>query len=343
MGTLSIGMRAMVLADVGRLPELREVPVPRPRRFEVVVRVGACGVGLTVRDKLRRIDESQLPRIPGHEIVGRAAAVGEDVSGIAPGDRVITYYYVSCGECRMCISGEESLCSEHPARVGEHLDGGFAEYVCLPASAVMRLEPASESLPDSDLTVACDALATSLHLIRRAEVVAGTRMLVVGAAGGVGIHLVQLARALGADVVGVDLGIDKVEALNSLGVEALDAARVDWTASRRSTIDVAVDFVGDDDSLTSAYRTLAPKGTLVRMVTYRPVSLADIVQDIGAEERSIIGSKYCNRAELAEAVDLIVDGTIRPVVGAVRPLEQINELFDLIDGRQLIGRAAVTC
>lgn len=335
-------MQAMVLAEPGGRPELRTVAVPRPSGTEAIVAVAACGVGSTVADKLDRISEADLPRIPGHELVGTVVATGPDATTVTVGDRVVAYYYLHCGSCDRCRAGRQQFCRKDSRRIGEHLDGGFAPFVALPESNLVPVPYTSAVLPDVAATVACDALATPVHVCRRAEVAEGSRVLVVGAAGGVGMHLVQLAATLGAEVWGVDVGAAKQAALEDLGVHALDAERTDWARTVTGDMDVAVDFVGTDDSLAGAYGALTEGGILLRMVSYRPVSLSGIAQRLGAGERRFTGSTYCGRAEIGEALDLLGQHRIAPVVNAVTPLAELGELFTLLDEKALVGRAAVT-
>lgn len=122
-------MRAMVLDEPGRSLRLAELPVPEPRRGQVLIRVKACGV---CRTDLHIVDgelkEPKLPLVPGHQIVGRVVSVGEQVKGFVAGMRVgVPWLGFSCGRCKYCLSRRENLCDE--ARfTGYHIDGGFAEY-----------------------------------------------------------------------------------------------------------------------------------------------------------------------------------------------------------------------
>lgn len=331
-------MQAMVLREPGELPEMAEVPVPVPGPGEVRVEVGACGFGLTVRDKFRRIDAGQLPRIPGHELVGRVTDGGAGTS-LRPGQRVAAYYYRYCGRCRRCAEGRQSLCAHSAGRIGEHVDGGLAQVVVLPEANLVPV--ADEELSDVALTVACDALATPVHIINRSCLRSGDRILIVGAAGGVGIHLVQLACRHGAEVVAVDLGDEKLAALHDLGVETVDGANPRWATGFDDGMDVAVDFVGTDATLTAAYGTLQAGGTLFRMVSYRGVTLAGLSPSLGVGERSVTGSRYCGVDELATAIDLLSSGTIRPVVNEIRPLHDLEELCEQLDRGAVVGRAAL--
>ncbi len=129
-------MKAMVINQISRLAdnprplEPVELPVPRPGRGEILVRVSACGVCHTELDEIEgRTPPPQLPVIPGHEVVGKVAENGPDSSRFKPGDRVgVGWIYSSCGRCDYCRSGRENLCPEFRA-TGRDANGGYAEYM----------------------------------------------------------------------------------------------------------------------------------------------------------------------------------------------------------------------
>ena len=120
--------------------ESYEVPGPGPG--EALVRVEACSIGLTVLNCIRgdlANDPNLLPRVPGHELVGRVEAVGTGVASPAPDQRVMAYFYLACGVCYACRSGRDSLCQNLAGWVGIHRDGGYASYTVLPAQNLLPL------------------------------------------------------------------------------------------------------------------------------------------------------------------------------------------------------------
>ena len=131
-------MKAMVLREQGGPLHLEDVPVPEPGRGEALVRVRACGLGLTLVWNLkgrgfgRGSIPDKVPRIIGHEIAGDVVKVGPNVSAFHSGDRINVYFYLTCGNCRWCNVGREDLCDNHAGYVGRQIDGGLAEYVVLP-------------------------------------------------------------------------------------------------------------------------------------------------------------------------------------------------------------------
>src|SRR5207244_3205626 len=137
-----------------------------------------------------------LPRVPGHEITGVVAEVGRDVTAVRPGDRVMAFFYLTCGRCEVCRAGRDALCRDHRGNVGVHRDGGYAEFVVLPEANVL---PLPDNVPFIEGTAIPDAIATPYHVCAaRARVHARDRAVVVGAGAGARTHLLHMMRDLGA-------------------------------------------------------------------------------------------------------------------------------------------------
>lgn len=323
----------------------QELPTPMPGPGEVLVHVEACGVGLTVLNYMEgrsRVHGEKLPRVPGHEFVGTVVACGPGQDSALVGQRVMAYFYLSCGACDFCRLAHEPLCRHLRGQVGVATDGGFAEYAVLPAFNVLPVPPSLESVP---ATAIPDAIATPVHVCRRARVGPQDTVLVVGAAGGVGIHMVQVAQVFGARVVGVDRGADKLTALRSMGFQAVDATEDGWAARSREAaggeVTVVVDLVGSRETLEACLDLLAPRGRLVVLTTFRDVIFSASPARLVAGEVEILGSRYASRWEVQEAARLVHQGRVRPVVSEVRPLEGVGELTTKLRQGTLLGRAAV--
>ena len=202
----------------GTQPDWEEINDPDPAPGDVLIEVEACGVGLTVLNCINgdlAADDDPLPLTPGHELVGRVTAIGEGVDESLLGRQVVAYFYLICGECKPCRTDREPLCERLAGFVGVHRDGGYAPRVVLPARNAI---PIADSLDAVSATVVPDAVATSVHVAQRARIGAGDRVGVIGAAGGVGIHMVQVAKHHGAEVVGFDLRakVNEIERLGAL-------------------------------------------------------------------------------------------------------------------------------
>jgi len=210
-------MRAQRLHAWGDALTLETVSVPRPGAGEALLRVEACGVGLTVLNYMNGNQARRpewLPRVPGHELVGTVVELGAGVERPRIGERVMAYFYLACGHCDLCRLAHEPLCRNLKGNVGVAADGGYAEYCALPA---FNLQPVPDGLTSVAATAIPDAIATPLHVSRRAGIAPGDVVMVVGAGGGVGIHMAQMARLFGARVIGVDVGAAELEAARQAG------------------------------------------------------------------------------------------------------------------------------
>ena len=317
-----------------------------PQRGEVLVRVEACGIGLTVLNCIRgdlATDRATLPRVPGHEIVGRVEAVGDDATSPAVGTRVMAYFYLVCGHCDACQSGHDSLCRNLAGWVGVHRDGGYAAFTVLPAGNLIPLPP---SVPAAVATAIPDAIATPLHVCAtRARVRPGDRVAVIGAGGGVGIHMVEMAALFGAHVTGLEVSESKFDVIEQMGgipVLSRSFGDIELPATwNRHAPDVVIDLVGSKESLTWALSSLSPGGRLVVLTTFRDVDVQVSPRDLVMREISVLGSRYASKAELRESADLVAAGKIRPVVSHIVSPARVEDVHrELLEGT-LIGRGAV--
>jgi propanol-preferring alcohol dehydrogenase len=340
-------MRAQVLHRWGEDVAYEEVPVPAPGPDEALIRVEACGVGLTVLNYMQgQLGRPEaLPRIPGHEAVGTVVGTGPGVARIRAGDRVMAYFYLTCGRCDFCRIMHEPLCRDFRGNVGVACNGGYAEYLALPAANFLPVPPGIEPVA---ATAIPDAIATSYHACQRAGIGPGDIAVVFGGGGGVGIHMLQMVRAFGGDAIAVELGELKLQAARAVGAIAAIAfdapnliEQVRAIAPRGVT--VAIDFVGRPETLGCALEMLGRRGRLLTLTTFSGVTFPVSPRTMVQNELSILGSRYASRWDVAQAARLVVEGRIRPVVSETVPLAEVRALHDKLRRGALIGRGAVIC
>ena len=345
-------MKAMVLEKPGAPLVLKEMPVPKPGPNEVLVKVGACGIGLTVVSMIATPGRvTSFPRIPGHEIAGTVVEPGSETKLFKPGQRVTNHFYLTCGNCRYCRSGRETLCENFRGNVGAACDGGYAEYVVLPER---NLVPVPDGVTDVEAAVASDAIATPYHACHKeAQISPGDDVLVTGAGGGVGVHMVQMARLCGGRVIAAEVSEEKLSLAREMGAdEILDARKGGILKQVKALtggrgVDAAIDIVASSETLQACFESLAPAGRMV-IIGSRPKSVfgTDPTFTVNAQEymkqaQEIHGSKYVNNEEILRTLQLVKYKRIKAVVGRTFRLEQVEEAHELLRKNAIAGRAAM--
>ena len=338
-------MKALVLHEAGAPFSLEEVPDPVPGPDDAVARVIACGAGLTIQHVKAGRTEVGFPRIIGHEITGVIEAVGRNVTGLAPGDPVTAYFYLTCGQCRWCRIDRETLCTNFGGYVGRACDGGYAELIRLPARNFIPLPPGLDwQGAPAEVGVITDAVATPVKVLRRAGVAAGETVAVFGAGGGLGIHMIMLARWAHARVIAVEIDGGKHDDCRRAGAEhCVNPHETDAVEALRDLgggIDVAIDFVSSRETLEAGARALGRGG---RLVTLGGASQAFEAQasEMLEKELVLMGSRYATRQEVIDSLDLCARGEIRPLVTETAAMDGAEALHARIEEGKVTGRAAV--
>ncbi|MGM0592250.1 MAG: alcohol dehydrogenase catalytic domain-containing protein [Halobacteriota archaeon] len=344
---MSQTMRCLQVHEWGGALEPAEIPVPETGPTDVLVEVEATSVGLTVGNVMNGDlgdDEADLPRIPGHELVGRVVETGGGVTHVSEGDLVTAYFYLSCDGCEACLSGQQSLCENLGGFVSVDIDGGFAEYARLPAGNAI---PLPDGIDVIAATAVPDAIGTPYHVAnQRAKIRPDDDVLILGAGGGVGIHLVQMAQHFGGNVTAVDVVDEKLERCAELGaVHTINTADQPLSSAVDElgiTYDAVVDFNGVVELLEDAASVLGPRGRLVNLTTFpgRTIDVSPREQVFG--ETEIVGSRYCSKYELMRSAELVVEGKIEPIVTEVVEMDDVQDLIDRIRAGEVVGRAAMT-
>ena len=338
-------MQALVLERFNGPFVAKEMPTPAIAPHEALVRVrnvGVCGTDLKIRAD--RMGLGVIPLIMGHEIAGEVAAVGAEVSGFVPGDRVAVNFYLTCGVCESCRQGRDTLCPQLRQH-GFTVDGGFAEYLKTPGVNLCR---APDNVPLEHACILSDAVATSYHaVVKRAQARPGQTVACVGV-GGVGLHALQVAKLSGARVIAVDINGERLEVARELGAdEAIYAGGAaafhetirDLTGGRG--VDVLLEFVSNEQTLPSSLASVKRGGRLV-FVGYVPeISLSLPPHYAVRNELEIMGSRANTKQDLQDTMDLVAAGKIRPIVDRVFPLDDVELAFDALRQGTSIGRNVV--
>ena len=339
-------MKAAVFHGPDRPLSVEEVPTPTAGGGQVLIRVAGCGVCHT---DLHYTDHGtptfkQPPMILGHEISGIVEGAGEGVGGRKPGDRVLVAAVTSCGACDACREGRENICA-HGEMLGNHIDGGFAEYVVAPAKDTFLLP---DGVPLVEGSIIADAVTTPYHaVVNRGRVRPGDAVVVFGC-GGVGLNVVQMAAAQGARVVAVDLSDDKLAwarklgaaaTVNPGGVERLDKELRKVTGGGA---DVAFEVVGRPVTQEQTLACLKTGGRAV-FVGYSPDTMTLNSGRVMFRELEVVGSLGCRPVDYPRVVEMVRQKRIQlePLVTHRFPLDRIAEAFDTLRSGSAI-RVVVT-
>lgn len=340
-------MKAALFEDFGGPDQVqvREVATPRPADDEVLLRVEAAGfnhLDLWVRRGLPI--ETTMPHIGGSDIVGRIVAVGEDVDGWNTGTSVIVNPALSCGSCRFCRAGETVYCARFRI-LGEHTNGGFAEYVAVPATNIYPLPPNISAIDGACLPVSYQTAWRAL--ISRARIRPATSVLIIGASGGTAIAALQIALAAGARVFAVTSGEENVERVRALGAHTVydrlseDFGKALARDTDRRGVDVVVENVGEP-TWESSIRSLATGG---RLVTYGATAGPRVQIDVRRlfwKQIEIVGTTMATRGEFEDMLEAAASGMFAPVVDRVIHLSEAAEGHAYLEAGGHFGKVIVT-
>jgi alcohol dehydrogenase, propanol-preferring len=290
-------------------PQVRPTPAPT----EVLVEVRACGLGRLDRQLVA--GELDLPTgrpvVVGRELAGVVAAVGSEVLGWQPGDRVAALTVRPCHHCPACTSGRETLCRDRRV-AGVDVDGGAATWASVGHD---DLVPLPLDIPFEQAAVATDTVAAAYHALKRAGVGDGVTVAVVGV-GGHGSHAVQLAKLAGADVVALDLDAAALDRALALGADlALDAGRDDVVARLRDAtggagVDRVLEAAGTGPAAALALRCLAPGGRAILLSRDRAALSGPALEVFVTEELEVAGSFGATPQDVGEVLDLVEAGRL---------------------------------
>jgi len=311
-------MRAVVFTEFGGTPELRDVPDPVPSADGVVIRVETTGVCRSdAHGWLGHDDGIALPHVPGHELVGRIAAVGPEVTRFRIGERVTVPFVSACGRCPECAGGNGQVCRNQTQPGFTHW-GSFAELVAL-HNADVNLIPVPDGLDSGAAALLGCRFATAYRgLVHRARLQRGERLLVVGC-GGVGLSAAMIGVALGAEVIAVDIDPVALERASSLGAaHTIDSSGLSESqvleaiASVAPTgIQVSVEALGRQATMRLSVLALAPLGRQVQIGLFSEEPAVPLPTII-AKELSLHGSHGMPASDYPALLDLVLSGALDP-------------------------------
>jgi S-(hydroxymethyl)glutathione dehydrogenase/alcohol dehydrogenase len=363
-------MKAAVLDAAPGGMRIEEIPIPEPAAGEVLVKVAACGVCHTDLHVMKAEVAFPTPAVMGHEISGTVAALGPGVAGPPVGTRVVSAFIMPCGFCAPCGAGRDDLCDSFFAMnrlKGTLYDGttrlrrrdgspiamysmaGLAEYSVVPATDVF---PLADGLPLEESSVLGCAIFTAYGAVRHGADLRGGERIAVVAAGGVGINIIQVARAFGASqIIAVDVRDDKLAAARRLGAtDVVNATAADATARVRELtggrgVDVAFEVLGIPQTFVQAFEMIRDGGRMVAVgIAPGKTTAAVEITRLVRRELRIVGSYGARtRSDMPEIVRLAAQGIFRPETMVTQrfALDDADAAYQALARGEIVGRAIV--
>ena len=364
-------MTAVVLNQAPGPLRIERIPIPQPRAGEALVRVHACGVCHTDLHVIKAEVAFPTPAVLGHEISGTVVALGPSTDGPPPGTRVVAPFIMPCGTCSLCEAGRDDLCEkffgmnrlkgtlydgtsrlrrEDGSPIAMYSMAGLAEYSVVP---VAGLFPLPENLPSVESAVLGCAVFTAYGAVRHAANLRGGERVAVVACGGVGVNVIQIARAFGAaQIIALDVRDDKLEIARELGathvVNTSGALQADVTKqvfelTEGRGVEVAFEVLGRPETFSQAVDLLGDGGRMIAVgiaagKTTAPVEITRLVR----RGLQIIGSYGARtRADMPEILRLAAKGTFRleTVVTRRYPLAESDAAYQALSRGEIAGRA----
>ena len=340
-------MKAVVMRGHGdaTVLEVAEIPEPKVGARDVLVAVKAVALNhldVWIRKGWPGL-KLEVPHVLGSDIAGRVERVGPEISDLAVGTEVVVNPGLSCGHCERCLLGEDNLCRQYRV-IGEHVRGGYAQYVSVPRQNVLP-KPRDLSFAEA-ACLPLTFLTAWTMLVRRAELKPGETVLVHAAGSGVGSAAVQIAKLLGAKVIATASTKEKLSKAKELGADHLiNYTETDFLEEvKRITNRKLVDVVFEHIGAATWEKSVACLPYGGRLVTCGATTGHEVGIDLRVlfyKRISLLGSTMGSKGDLIRILKLVEEGRLKPVLDRTLPLEQAREAHGLLENRQQFGNVVL--
>lgn len=341
-------MKAVAIYEHGGIDKLQlvDLPKPVPDADDVIIAVKAVALNrldLWVREGLPGL-KLPMPHILGSDVAGVVDGVGSSVTTVKPGQRVIINPGWWDTTCEFCQRGEHSLCVNFKI-YGEHMTGGYAEFMKVPARNVL---PIPDDFEYTDISAAPLAFLTAWRaLITKGRLKAGEDVVILGAGSGVSTAAIQVAHYAGARVFATSHSDEKLARAKQLGADILiNYTQKEWerevfALTNKRGADVVVDAVGEATWLKSL-RALCKGGRLITYGATTGANPSEEIRYIFWKQLEIIGTTMSNQGEFLDVMKLIFQRKLRPVVDMVLPLERAAEAHERLARNEQFGKIVLS-
>jgi len=342
-------MKAVVLRKFGGSEQLviETVPDPTPAPDEVVLRVIRVSINRSFDLSVRKGEYSRgavLPLVLGADPSGIVTAVGQDVTSVKIGDRVTVMSTIACGECHECRNGASASCGLSRT-IGVHRWGGYAEYVAVPASNIVKIP---HQLDFGEATVVARHGAAAYNfLVDRGRLREGETAVIFGASGALGGFAVQVAKRMGATVIAVVGADNRAAFVRELGADAainyrsLDPAEQVMALTNKRGADLVLESSGDQQLWPLALRCVAQAGRLVTCGAHGGGTVALDLRRVYVGRLQIIGAAGVNLRDLDWALAAGARGELKATIDRIYPLDAAPAAHDYVERERPLGKVLI--
>lgn len=342
-------MKAVFFAEHGGLDKLQYDSFPDPKMESNQVLIKVTGVALNHLDLFVRKGfpglKLELPHILGSDISGTITEIGSKIHipGFEKGKPVVIDPGVSCGVCEFCCMGEMSLCKQYKI-IGEHIRGGYAEYISVPVDNVILL-PDHNPLSIIDSAAVPLTFMTAYRMLKtRAQIKMGEDVLITGIGGGVALASMQIAKLNGARIFVTSSSSEKLNKAKSLGAdfcynyqENPDYLKEIYKITNKRGVDIVVDSAGQA-TWEKSMRVLRKGGRLVTCGATTGSIAKTNLNILFWNQLDLLGSTMGSRSELREVLNLVWKGKLKPVVDRILPLSEAQKAHSILEEGKQFGK-----
>lgn len=336
-------MRAAIVEKIGSI-SIKDIPKPSPGHEEALVKIstaGVCHSDLHLSNGDWPVVKPPFPL--GHEAIGIVEDLGPGAERfVKKGDRVIlglggTAGAYWCGACEHCLAGKPMLCSQQ-----RQLIGAYGEYISVWAKALVKLP---DEIDNTEVPLACAGLTaySAIKKLTNFGIQMGKSIAIIGAAGGLGHYGVQIAKAFGYKVIGVDIGPKKLDFIRKMGADdAIDVSEAIETISKKyKGVNASIVFSSKVAGFELGLKLLKRGGVLIAvgLPAFSEGSISVDPFGFILKGLHIIGSLVGTVEEMRELVQLAAEGKVKTHVGRTAKLSEINEVFEELERGEFVGRA----
>ncbi|WP_296704833.1 zinc-dependent alcohol dehydrogenase family protein [Algoriphagus sp.] len=344
-------MKALLYESFQSNPKITKVPDPTPTSDGVVIEVKATGLCRSDwHGWMGHDDDIELPHIPGHEFAGIITSVGKNVKNWKIGDPVTVPFVCACGKCPECASGNQQVCDSQFQPGFTHW-GSFAQYVAIERAEVNLVRVPEEISMETAASLGC-RFATSFRAVVDQGKVSGGQWIAIHGCGGIGLSAIMIAKALGAQIIAIDIDEEKLKLAKKIGASfTLNSSKVSNVVEAvrelsKGGVHISIDALGSPETCFNSIENLRKRGKHIQvglmLADHKHASIP--MNQVISKELEIYGSHGMQAYRYPDMLQMILSGKMNPelLIGSRISLEDSLTALPEMDKFKGTGISMIT-